>query len=104
MEDDLDVRRPELLDVLRLGTVRWWKDDKGYGRITADDGEVLFASFAHVVKDGYKSLSEGQRVCFVWRGSIAAHGRHAAEQVRVIGEAQPTEPDPGPPATGAGDW
>lgn len=25
-----------------MGTVRWFKDEKGYGRITADDGEVLF--------------------------------------------------------------
>jgi hypothetical protein len=47
--DDLTMCRPELLSVLRLGTVRWWKDDNGHGRITADDGEVLFASFAHIV-------------------------------------------------------
>jgi len=44
--DDLSIRRPDLLDVLRLATVRWWNDDKGYGRIAADDGEVQFVSFA----------------------------------------------------------
>ncbi|WP_198016984.1 cold shock domain-containing protein [Nocardioides sp. CF8] len=38
MSDDLDVRRPDLLDVGRTGTVRWFKQEKGYGRITADDG------------------------------------------------------------------
>lgn len=34
--DSLDVRRPELRGVRRSGTVRWYKDDRGYGRITAD--------------------------------------------------------------------
>jgi hypothetical protein len=35
---DLDIRRPDLKDASRRGTVRWFKDEKGYGRITADDG------------------------------------------------------------------
>jgi hypothetical protein len=39
LADDLGIRRPDLRHVRRLGTVRWWKEDKGYGRITADDGE-----------------------------------------------------------------
>ncbi len=39
---DLDIRRPELRGVQRLGTVRWFKDEKGYGRLPADDGEVLW--------------------------------------------------------------
>ena len=38
---DLDIRRPDLRGVRRSGVVRWFSDDKGYGRITADDGEVL---------------------------------------------------------------
>jgi cold shock CspA family protein len=102
--DDLSIRRPDLLDVLRLASVRWWKDDKGYGRITADDGVVLFISFAHLVMDGYRGLSDGQRVSFVWRGSLAANGRHAAEEVRLIGERQPQPEDAREPDSGAGDW
>jgi hypothetical protein len=43
---DLDIRRPELKDAPRVGTVRWYDDEKGYGRITADDGEVLFGTSA----------------------------------------------------------
>jgi hypothetical protein len=35
--NDLEVRRPDLLDVRRAGTVRWFKDEKGYGRITAEE-------------------------------------------------------------------
>jgi cold shock CspA family protein len=81
---DLDVRRPDLRDVRRTGTVRWFKAEKGYGRITADDGEVLFVHFADIVADGYRSLEPDQRVEFVWRGGIQDHGRHRAEDVRVL--------------------
>jgi hypothetical protein len=34
-DPNLDIRRPDLLGVRRTGTVRWWKSEKGYGRITA---------------------------------------------------------------------
>jgi cold shock CspA family protein len=83
MSDDLDIRRPELRDVRRTGTVRWYKDDQGYGRITAEDREVLFVHFSGIEGDGYRSLSPGQRVSFVWRGGIQDHGRHRAEEVRA---------------------
>jgi cold shock protein len=79
---DLDIRRPDLLGVRRSGTVRWYKDEKGYGRITADDGEVLFVGFAAIVGEGFLSLEEGQRVSFVWNGSEVDHGRHAADEVQ----------------------
>lgn len=80
--DDLDIRRPELRGVRRSGTVRWFKDDQGYGRITADDGEVLFVHFSGIEIDGYRALRSGQRVTFVWEGGIQDHGRHRAESVR----------------------
>jgi cold shock protein len=79
----LDVRRPDLRGARRVGTVRWFKDDKGYGRITADDGEVLFVHYSGIVGEGFRSLAEGQRVSFVWNGGEADHGRHVAEDVRI---------------------
>jgi CspA family cold shock protein len=85
MTGDLDIRRPDLLGVRRNGTVRWYKDEKGYGRITADDGEVLFVHFSGILGDGYRSLEQGQQVSFVWDGGMADHGRHAAVQVRAEG-------------------
>ena len=66
----------------RSGTVRWFKDEKGYGRITADDGEVLFFHFAQIEVEGYRALDAGQRVTFVWNGGSQDHGRHRAESVR----------------------
>ena len=85
MTSDLDIRRPDLLGAHRCGTVRWFKPEQGYGRITADDGEVLFVHFADIVGGGYRSLEAGQRVEFVWRGGIQDHGRHRAEEVTVAG-------------------
>ena len=85
MIEDLDVRRPELVGVERVGTVRWFKQEKGYGRVTADDGEVLFVHFSDIVADGYRFLEQGQRVRFVWRGGVVDHGRHHAQDVSVIG-------------------
>jgi cold shock protein len=82
-EAELDIRRPDLRGVRRSGTVRWWKDEKGYGWITADDGEILFVHFSGVVGEGFRALEEGQRVSFVWDGLEADHGRHAAVDVRV---------------------
>ena len=85
MAEDLDIRRPDLRGVRRTGTVRWFKADKGYGRITADDGEVLFVHFSSIVMDGYHVLEADQRVDFVWSGGVVDHGRHVAEDVRVLG-------------------
>ena len=80
---DLDIRRPDLLNVRRTGTVRWFDDDKAYGRITADDGEVLFVFHTAIEGDGYRTLREGQRVSFVWAGETQAYGRHQADDVRL---------------------
>jgi CspA family cold shock protein len=79
---NLDIRRPELLGVRRRGTVRWFKEEKGYGRITAEDGEVLFLSFADIEIKGYRTLDPGQHVTFVWNGWTGDHGRHRADSVR----------------------
>src|SRR3954469_4228282 len=81
---DLDIRRDDLLGVQRTGTVRWFKEDKGYGRISADDGEVLFVHFTAVVSDGYRTLTEGPRVSFCWDGRMADHGPYAASDVRTV--------------------
>jgi cold shock CspA family protein len=67
--------------VWRTGEVRWYKEDAGYGRITADDREVLFVHFTGVAGAGYRSLDAGQRVPFIRGRRIQDHGRHAAEDV-----------------------
>jgi cold shock CspA family protein len=81
MADDPAARRPDLQGVRRMGTVRWFKNDRGDGRITADAGDVLLVSFLGD-PDGYRELEAGQRVSFLWNGHLADHGRHTAEFVR----------------------
>ena len=48
---------------MATGTVKWFNDSKGYGFITPDEGtKDLFVHFSNIAGDGFKSLSEGQRV------------------------------------------
>jgi cold shock protein len=49
---------------LAEGTVKWFSNEKGYGFIQQDGGEDVFVHFSEIQGDGYKSLSEGQRVEF----------------------------------------
>jgi len=47
------------------GTVKWFNSEKGYGFVTSEeDGQELFVHFSNIISDGYKSLDEGDRVCF----------------------------------------
>ena len=46
------------------GTVKWFKNDKGYGFIQRDSGEDIFVHHSAIQVEGYKSLEEGQRVEF----------------------------------------
>jgi CspA family cold shock protein len=50
----------------QTGTVKWFNDSKGFGFITPDaGGGDLFAHFQDIQSEGFKSLSENQRVSFV---------------------------------------
>jgi CspA family cold shock protein len=47
------------------GTVKWFSNEKGYGFIERGQGEEdVFVHFSAITMDGYKSLTEGQRVEF----------------------------------------
>ena len=46
------------------GTVKWFNATKGFGFITSEDGQDLFAHFSAIQSDGFKSLEEGQKVEF----------------------------------------
>ncbi len=46
------------------GTVKWFNGETGYGFITQDQGEDVFAHYSEIQGDGYRSLNEGDRVEF----------------------------------------
>jgi len=53
------------VSLMYKGTVKWFNESKGYGFIANDDGgEDVFVHFSSIVGDGFKTLSEGQRVTF----------------------------------------
>jgi CspA family cold shock protein len=49
---------------LAQGTVKWFSNEKGYGFIEREGGEDVFVHHTAITMEGYRSLTEGQRVEF----------------------------------------
>jgi cold shock protein len=65
------------------GTVKWFNDAKGFGFITRDNGTDVFVHHSAIQSEGFRSLSEGDRVEFELvkgpKGLQAANVRRASE-------------------------
>lgn len=48
---------------MQTGRVKWFNDAKGYGFIESEEGDV-FVHYSQIQMDGFRSLREGQIVCF----------------------------------------
>jgi len=46
------------------GTVKFFNDTKGFGFIEQESGPDVFVHFSAIGGDGFKTLSEGQKVEF----------------------------------------
>jgi CspA family cold shock protein len=49
---------------LAEGTVKWFSNEKGYGFIEREGGDDVFVHHSAIEMDGYRTLTEGQRVQF----------------------------------------
>jgi len=49
----------------QTGTVKWFNNSKGYGFITPEDGgKDLFVHMSGIMMEGYKTLSDNQKVSY----------------------------------------
>lgn len=46
------------------GKVKWFKNEKGYGFISQENGKDVFVHHSAIQGDGYRTLSEGDEVEF----------------------------------------
>lgn len=46
------------------GTVKWFNEEKGYGFIETSGGADVFVHFSAIQGNGFRTLSEGQKVEF----------------------------------------
>lgn len=64
------------------GTVKWFNAEKGFGFITGEDGQDVFAHFSQINVEGFKTLEEGQKVSFeVTQGQKGPQ----AENITIVG-------------------
>ena len=46
------------------GILKWFNSEKGFGFISVEGGDDVFAHFSAINLDGFKTLEEGQKVSF----------------------------------------
>ncbi len=47
-----------------VGTVKWFNGPKGYGFLSREGGEDVFVHYSAIQSQGYRTLTEGQKVEF----------------------------------------
>ncbi|MDG3142746.1 cold-shock protein [Streptococcus suis] len=61
------------------GTVKWFNAEKGFGFISTEEGQDVFAHFSQIQADGFKSLEDGQKVSF-----DVEEGQRGSQAVNIV--------------------
>ena len=64
-----------------VGKVKWFNDKKGFGFIAREGADDVFVHFRAINGEGYRSLTEGQKVDFT---VVQGQKGLQAEDVNVI--------------------
>jgi CspA family cold shock protein len=68
-------------EIMPEGKVKWFNANKGFGFIQQDDGSDVFVHYSAIQAEGYRTLTEGQRVSFdIQQGKKGLE----AENVKVL--------------------
>ena len=63
------------------GIVNWFNDRKGFGFIVDEDGRDVYVHYSDVIREGFKTLHEGEKVVFE---IVTENSALKAVSVRVI--------------------
>jgi cold shock CspA family protein len=74
-------------DTRTSGTVRWYKEEQGYGEITSDGEKHLWFHHSSLKMANYRAVDAGQVVSFVWKGAVHVDGLPIAEDIFVGGDS-----------------
>ena len=61
------------------GTVKWFNETKGYGFIEQESGPDVFVHFSAITGDGFRTLTDGQKVEFT-----IANGQKGPQAENVV--------------------
>ena len=62
------------------GTVKWFNESKGFGFIEQESGPDVFVHFSAIQSEGFKTLTEGQKVEFT-----VTQGQKGPQAENVVG-------------------
>lgn len=66
------------------GKVKWFNNEKGYGFIEVDNLDDIFVHYSQILKEGYKTLNEGDIVEFKLVETVKGlQAKDVSEQVKV---------------------
>jgi cold shock protein len=64
------------------GFVKWFNDAKGYGFITPESGADLYVHFTAIIREGFRTLKEGEKVRFLVVKGRKGDEAHEVEVIR----------------------